>query len=237
MATDSQIKTFIGEIGPLIQKYAKEFGYKVASPIIAQACCESAFGTSSLGYKYHNYFGMKCGGSWKGKSVNLKTKEEYTVGTLTNITANFRAYDSMEEGVKGYFQFISAARYANLKTAKTPTEYLNLIKSDGYATSSTYVQTNMNIVNKYDLTRFDGDIMPASKPMVCEWFDKEYVNGSTPEAVYSDTECKNKIGSLNPREKCKCLGKVGDRAIVFYATDNNAGYKVGFVKWLGGIKK
>lgn len=155
MATAAQAKQFIKEIAPIIQRYAKQYGYKVASPIIAQACIESAFGTSSLGKKYHNYFGMKCGSSWKGKSVNLATKEEYTPGTLTSIKANFRAYDSMEEGVNGYFVFISSKRYSNLKEATTPKEYLEMIKADGYATSGTYVNTNMSCISKYELTKYD----------------------------------------------------------------------------------
>ena len=155
MATKEQAYAFIEQIAPLIQAESKKRGYKVASPIIAQACCESAFGTSSLGYKYHNYFGMKCGSSWSGKSVNLKTKEEYIVGQLTTIRDNFRVYDSMEEGVVGYFNFISTKRYANLKDATTPRQYLEFIKMDGYATSSSYVATNMNLVDKYNLTRFD----------------------------------------------------------------------------------
>lgn len=155
MATAAQAKQFIKEIAPIIQRYAKQYGYKVASPIIAQACIESAFGTSSLGKRYHNYFGMKCGSSWKGKSVNLATKEEYKPGTLTSIKANFRAYDSMDEGVNGYFVFISSKRYSNLKEATTPKEYLEMIKADGYATSSAYVNTNMSCINKYDLTKYD----------------------------------------------------------------------------------
>lgn len=154
MATQQQINAFIEKVAPLVQKESKARGYKVASPIIAQACCESAFGTSSLGYKYHNYFGMKCGSSWKGKSVNMKTKEEYN-SQLVSIRDNFRAYDSMEAGIKGYFDFIDTKRYANLKTAKTAKEYLEMIKADGYATSSTYISTNMNIVDKYGLTKYD----------------------------------------------------------------------------------
>lgn len=155
MATYEEAHAFIEKIAPLIQAESKKRGYKVASPIIAQACCESAYGTSSLGYKYQNYFGMKCGSSWTGKSVNLKTKEEYTTGQLTTIRDNFRVYDSMEEGVIGYFNFISTKRYANLKEASSPRQYLEMIKADGYATSSTYVATNMVIVDKYNLTRFD----------------------------------------------------------------------------------
>lgn len=155
MASSAQAKQFIELIGPIIQEEAKARGYKVCSPIIAQACIESAFGTSSLGYRWHNYFGMKCGSSWKGKSVNLSTKEEYVLGQLSTIRDNFRVYDSMEDGVKGYFDFISTKRYANLKDAKTPKEYLELIKKDGYATSNSYVNTNLNCISRYDLERFD----------------------------------------------------------------------------------
>ena len=155
MASSAQAKAFINEIAYIILEEAKARGYKVCSPIIAQACIESAFGTSSLGYRWHNYFGMKCGSSWKGKSVNLSTKEEYVPGQLSTIRDNFRVYDSMEDGVKGYFDFISTKRYANLKDAQTPKEYLELIKKDGYATSSSYVNTNMNCINRYDLECFD----------------------------------------------------------------------------------
>lgn len=157
MASSVQAKQFINSIAPIIQEEAKKRGYKVCSPIIAQACIESAFGTSMLGWKWHNYFGLKCGSSWKGASVNLKTKEEYTVGKLTTIRDNFRAYPDMITGVKGYFDFISTKRYSNLLIAITPKQYLEYIKKDGYATSSTYVNTNMNCINKYDLTKWDWD--------------------------------------------------------------------------------
>lgn len=154
MASAAQVKKFIETIAPMIVKCAKERGYKIASTVIAQACCESAFGTCALS-PYHNYFGMKCGSAWKGASVNMKTKEEYTPGTLTSIKDNFRAYSSMEEGVKGYFDFISAKRYANLKTATTYRQYAEFLKADGYATSSTYVNTLCTIVEKYNLTQYD----------------------------------------------------------------------------------
>lgn len=154
MASSAQAKEFINKIAPIIQAEAKKRGYLVCSPIIAQACIESNFGQSVLSAKYHNYFGMKCGSSWKGLSVNMRTKEEYN-SQLVSIRDNFRAYNSLEEGVAGYFQFISTKRYSNLKTASTPEEYLKRIKSDGYATSSSYVNTNMNCIRKYDLDRWD----------------------------------------------------------------------------------
>ena len=131
-------ETFIQQIAPLIQKYAKQYGIKVASPIIAQACLESAYGKSGLA-KFHNYFGMKTGPGWKGASVSMQTKEEYTQG-LVNVTADFR--------------------YANLKTAVNAEQYLILIKNDGYATSSKYVQNNLAVVDKYNLRKYDAEVAP-----------------------------------------------------------------------------
>ena len=165
--SDNWRMDFINEIGPLIKAEAKYRGYFLCSPIIAQATTESfkSSGLSLLASRYHNYFGMKCGKSWKGKSVNMKTAEEYTPGTLTNIQANFRAYSSMQEGVKGYFDFIAAPRYANLKTAITPEQYLEYIKADGYATSSTYVKTNLARIDMYGLRRFDWEIAITPYPV------------------------------------------------------------------------
>lgn len=65
---------------------------------------------------------------------------------------------------------------------------------------------------------------------------KTYVNGSTTEPVYSDTNLTNKIGSLNPREICDCFGIFENRAMVRYKVDRQNNYKIGFVKWLGGVK-
>ena len=148
---------FVEQIAKCVKKYAYIYGIEVHSPIIAQAILESGWGKSGLASKYHNYFGLKCGSSWKGKSVNMATKEEYKVGTLTNIRDNFRVYDSMEAGVKGYFDFINTSRYANLKGVKSPEEYVIRIKADGYATSSKYVDNIIKVIRDNNLKRFDGN--------------------------------------------------------------------------------
>ena len=145
---------FISQVGTIISSEAFSRGYNFPSAIIAQACIESAFGESVLASKYHNYFGMKCGSSWTGSSVNMKTNEEVN-GSLISIKDNFRTYATMEDGIKGYFDFISTPRYDNLKNAVSSRDYLEKIKADGYATSSVYVDTVYNAVEKYNLTRFD----------------------------------------------------------------------------------
>ena len=154
----NQAINFVNLIGPIIATEAQKRGYRICSTVIAQAVIESRYGESVLASKYHNYFGIKCGKQWiaDGKpSVNLKTKEEYKPGTLTTISDYFRVYPNMASGVAGYYDFIAAKRYANLKAAINYTQYAEYLKADGYATSSTYVKTLCDTVTRYGLTAFD----------------------------------------------------------------------------------
>ena len=64
----------------------------------------------------------------------------------------------------------------------------------------------------------------------------EYHNSSTPETVYEDTDCKQKIGCLDPYETCEALGIFADRAAVLYTQNGTRNEKIGFVKWLGGCR-
>lgn len=66
---------------------------------------------------------------------------------------------------------------------------------------------------------------------------KTYKNGSTKETVYADSNLSIKIGSLNVREQCECLGIVNGRYIVKYKIDGSNNYKVGFVKYNGGVRQ
>lgn len=155
--TEKQANDFINMIAPLMVDEGKKRGYKVISTAIAQAIIEGAAGTSGLA-KYHNHWGLKCGKAWlnAGKpSVNMKTKEEYKVGTLTTINDYFRVYSSDLEGVKGYYDFIGTKRYENLKSAINYKQYAEMLKLDGYATSSTYINTLCKTVDKYNLQKYD----------------------------------------------------------------------------------
>ena len=155
-------EVFIQKVAEKVRKYAPLYGIGVHSPIIAQAIVESGWGESVLASKYNNYFGLKCGSSWKGSSVNMATREEYKPGVVTNIRDNFRTYEDFDAGIRGYFEFISYSRYSNLKGVTNPREYCEKIKSDGYATSSSYVDTLMRVIQEHNLTRFDNSDKPQS---------------------------------------------------------------------------
>lgn len=150
---------FISKIAPIIKRYAQQYGFACCSGIIAQACLESAWGTSDKA-AHHNYFGLKYrNGRVSCHSGYFKagSKEEYTKGQLTNIVGSWYKFDSVETGVEGYFQFITNGPYpvALLKSADNPRSYISLLKNAGYATDSNYVESNMRVVDQYNLTCFD----------------------------------------------------------------------------------
>ena len=146
MLNNAQQK-FVTDIYNLCNRIGVAYNNLCPIAVTAQACIESNYGRSTLSKNHHNYFGLKCGKYWKGKSVKYKTKEEYVQGVLTNIYAEFRAYDSMEDGVKGYYEFVDTKRYNNLKGITDPTLYAQRIKADEYATSFSYVSNMISVVN------------------------------------------------------------------------------------------
>lgn len=158
---------FIKEIAKYVQKYAPEFGIKVCSPIIAQACLESAYGTSEKA-THHNYFGLKYRANRvscnKGYFMNGGS-EQNTDGTYTLLPSStaWYAFENMEKGVLGYFQFINISNYSNLKGITDPYEYLENIKKDGYATSLNYVKNVYNVIKDWNLTQYDIVIKEESK--------------------------------------------------------------------------
>lgn len=171
-------QNFINSIYEALCKYAPTYNIKCYSAIIGQAILESGWGKSKLASNFHNYFGLKCGSSWKGKSVNMKTFEEFKAGTLTQISDNFRVFDNLECGVKGYLDFINTKRYSNLKNVSSPKEYLQNIKNDGYTTSSTYVDSVMKIVTSYNLTSYDSKISKSLEEIAKEVIVGKWGNGN-----------------------------------------------------------
>ncbi len=148
---------FIPTIAPLVQAENKKRGYPLfSSVVIAQAICESGWGQTKIMMKANAIFGIKATSSWKGKVYNANTQECYDGSTYTNITACFRAYNSLAESISDYFDLITKLeRYRKATVAETPLECITAIKNGGYATSPTYINTIMSIINSNNLTKYD----------------------------------------------------------------------------------
>ena len=148
---------FIPTIAPLVVAENQRRGNPLfSSVVIAQAICESGWGQSKIMMKANAIFGIKATTSWKGKVYNTNTQECYDGSTYTNITACFRAYNNLAESISDYFDLITKnERYRRAIVAETPLECITAIKNGGYATSPTYINTIMSIINSNNLTKYD----------------------------------------------------------------------------------
>ncbi len=164
MATQRQVRTFIDKIAPIAQEKASgRQKWSLPSVCIAQACCESAYGTSPRMLRANAVFGIKVGKSkahfgtaWKDRAYSTRTKECYDGKTYVNIMDMFRAYDSIEDSVEDYYDMLVAcSRYRGCLNQTDPKTCITEIQKAPYATSPTYISTIIGIVNKYNLTQYD----------------------------------------------------------------------------------
>lgn len=215
------------------------------SVVIAQAICESGWGQSKLMMKANAIFGIKAFSGWKGKVYNANTQECYDGSTYTNITACFRAYNSLAESISDYFDLITKSeRYRKACVSNSPLECITSIKNGGYATSPAYINTIMSIINSNNLTKYDNvedvensvDNSKSIEELAKDVIAGRYGNGEERKqklgSLYNEVQKKvNEILKGNiPREKiyivkkgdCLCnIAKKFNTTVEKIAKDNN----------------
>ena len=168
MATTQQVNSFIQKLSALAmneksKRQASGKKWTLPSLCIAQAALETGWGTSPLMVKANAYFGIKAGTNWKGKVYDTKTQECYDGVNHVTITDTFRAYDSLKESVTDYFDLITGlSRYNAACNTTDAKKCIQAIKDGGYATSPTYVNNVMSIINQYNLTQYDKTVSTTS---------------------------------------------------------------------------
>ena len=121
---------YIRQMYSILVPMCKNYGYyNVAAAMIAQSIQEGW--NSGLATKYYNYWGMKAGSKYKGKTVAMNNK-------AGNDPAVYRVFTSMEDGCRGYFDFLAYPRYQVLKQCNSDTEYLNKIGPAGWNSNPGY---------------------------------------------------------------------------------------------------
>jgi LysM repeat protein len=120
-----------------------------ASITLAQGMLESENGNSSLAKKANNHFGIKCHKSWKGPTIY---QDDDRQGEC------FRKYKSVYDSYQDHSDFLmSGSRYGFLFELKT-TDYRGWakgLKKAGYATSPTYAEMLIKIIEENELSQFD----------------------------------------------------------------------------------
>ena len=132
MASSAQTKEeYTKAMYAILSKLAIQAGFQaeVIPGMIAQSYQEGW--NSGLARKYFNYWGMKAGSSYKGKTVAMNNK----AGTDPAI---YRVFTSMEDGCEGYFTFLKYSRYAPLKNCTSSEEYLQKIGPCGWNSNKGY---------------------------------------------------------------------------------------------------
>ena len=120
-----------------------------ASITLAQGILESGNGESRLATEGNNHFGIKCHNNWNGKTIIEDDDEKGEC---------FRKYPKATDSYRDHSLFLTEkGRYSFLfdYNQKNYKKWAKGLKKAGYATNPKYPSLLVDLIQKYDLRRFD----------------------------------------------------------------------------------
>jgi flagellum-specific peptidoglycan hydrolase FlgJ len=151
-------KTYVDKVAAYIRLYApiaqEEMKlYKIpASITLAQGILESGAGEGELTLKANNHFGIKCHG-WKGGGVYHDDDRPQEC---------FRKYNDPKYSYRDHSLFLTERkRYATLFDLEMD-DYVGWakgLKAAGYATDRKYPDKLINLIERYKLYKYDGEVL------------------------------------------------------------------------------
>lgn len=181
----SKTQNFINKIYPHAVEDMKK-SKVLASLTIAQAILESGWGESNLAKNYNNLFGIKKGSNWNGKSVKLNNSE-------------WRVYDSWLGSIKDHSDLLQKPRYEKVLKSKDYKSACQEVRLAGYCTESDYSQKLINLIEKYELYKYDTinnieeEKINSSNIINSNSYKVKILNNDVP--VYVDSSITSKIVS------------------------------------------
>lgn len=154
------------------EEYIKQFKHVVIDSVagtglfpsvtMAQAILESSNkygqpGASMLAREYNNHFGVKADRSWKGKKVNLQTREVFNNNSVM-IGDFFRVYENAAASFKDRNAFLAKNQTytrAGVFLAQTPEAQADALQRAGYATDPKYASLIKALIKMYNLKELD----------------------------------------------------------------------------------
>lgn len=159
---------FVEYIGQLASADMQVSGI-LASVTAAQSILESGYGKSELALNALNLGGMKAelsgntwASAWDGRTYIKDTAEQREDGSYYTVTAAFRAYPSVAAYLADHSAYLAGARagselrYAGVVGCMDYRRAFEIIKAGAYASSLDYVNKLCAVVERWNLTRFDG---------------------------------------------------------------------------------
>jgi len=173
-----------------------------ASIVLGQIILESSGryegGLSGLAAYAKNLFGVKGKGS--AGSYYVPTKE-FVNGQYITVQAGFRKYNSYDESIQDHAKFLQGPRYQKqFVNARSVEDYANGLQRAGYATSPTYAQNLLNIINKYGLKKYDTGSMVYDPTKPHPIYDGDTsspgTSGGDSPSTGSTSEDKGTLGNM-----------------------------------------
>lgn len=158
LRNSGNLDEWINQFGSVAQQDYSRTGV-FASITIAQAILESGWGCSDI---QNNLFGIKCSGY--ATCINTGT-HEYVNGQYISVNDSFRTYNNIAESISDHSKFLlDNVRYTQhgVFSAKNYREQAYALKAAGYATSETYAQSLINIIETYNLNKWDTTVNTSS---------------------------------------------------------------------------
>lgn len=152
----SHVSAFVQKLLPHAQAASAASGIP-ASFMMGQAALETGWGRSEIrgadGRNSHNLFGIKAGGSWKGRTVDIVTTE-YVGGQPQKQVDHFRAYDSYADAFRDYANLLRGdARYRNaIAQGQDAAGFAQGLQEAGYATDPGYAQKLVGTIRLVETT-------------------------------------------------------------------------------------
>ena len=147
VSSQSKSELYIKQYSELAINEMKEFGIP-ASITLSQGILESGNGESYLATEGKNHFGIKCH-DWEGEEIYADDDKENEC---------FRKYKKVQQSYRDHSEFLTKhSRYSSLFELEI-TNYKGWakgLKKAGYATSPTYAEKLISIIERYNLQQFD----------------------------------------------------------------------------------
>lgn len=165
----STVQVYIEKYKMIALQHEKEYGIP-ASITLAQGILESGAGTSKLTRASNNHFGIKAGASWRG-GVYLAWDDE-------TCKSRFRYYESAADSYKDHALLLATKpRYKSLfnNNIYDYRGWAHGLKKAGYATSPTYAQALIGLIEHYKLYDINGGakLRPGRTVIITTYKDVE----------------------------------------------------------------
>lgn len=225
---DFSPQQFLEVIHAAVVRDMKQTGI-LASLTAAQALLESGRGNSSLARMYNNLFGMKRSTDWTGKTVDLPTTE-YRDGVPYTVIATWKVYNNWSESIADHSAlFNKYDRYKNLRGLTDYKLACRYVREDGYATSPTYTDSLIKVIEMYKLYDWDKEAISGGGATTDGYTVDGYVLhnvklGDTGSEVrfIQQMLIANGYGVGKDADDGEC-GPMTMRAILLYQYDNGLG--------------